>query len=279
MNDESIDLWNIFFNRLGEFEIKINRNRAIHVNSKSLREEGMVLVQSYFREVRPFIITQISDEDNLRELDQQMQRLLELTQQRSSKDFYKKALKLSKQHIKKISIQREIELSKRSIIKVEEKKSEFSGLEKSIYVTLGELVPTAALSYHQALLDLKDSRRLSFRGTANELREVLRETLDHLAPDKEVMEQPGFVLEKDQTKPTMKQKARFILRSRGLSLTASKVPEQSIGVIEELIASLARSIYDRSSISSHVSLGITEVIKIKNYINSVLAELLSIHTK
>jgi hypothetical protein len=127
------------------------------------------------------------------------------------------------------------------------------------------------------LIDLYSPQRISFRGTANELREALRETLDHFAPDKEVVKQQGFVLEKGLNKPTMKQKVRFILTARGLSRTASKVSEESVNVVEERFPSLVRAIYNRSSISAHINSAKSEVLQLKNYVNSVLAELLFIH--
>src|SRR6266853_172856 len=49
--------------------------------------------------------------------------------------------------------------------------------------TLDKVVPTTALSSRQAPQDLGDQQRVSYRGTAAELREVLRELLDHLASD------------------------------------------------------------------------------------------------
>ena len=47
-----------------------------------------------------------------------------------------------------------------------------------------------------------DQTRISYRGTAAELREVLRELLDHLAPDADVLKS-GIRLEAGQTTPTM----------------------------------------------------------------------------
>jgi hypothetical protein len=81
---------------------------------------------------------------------------------------------------------------------------------------LDALVPSAALSYEQAVLDLKDDSRVSFRGPALELREALREILDHLAPDSTAV--PGYVQEKDRDGPTMKQKVRFVMKKKGKRL-------------------------------------------------------------
>lgn len=279
MDSKQVDFWEAFQNKLPVFNRKINMNKAIHINSKSLRDEGKIIVQLYFRETRPFIVSQISNDNIINELDKQIQYLLELTQQRNKKNNYKRLLHSISQSISKISIAREVDISKKLNVKDNLGNLGFAVLEKSILNTLKDLIPSAAFSYNQALLDLQDLQRVSFRGTANELRETLREVLDHLAPDSDVKQQVGFVLDKDQSKPTMKQKVRFILRSRGLSVTATKVPELAIEVVEERIASLARSTYERSSISSHISSQKIEVLQMKDYINSVLSELLSIHAK
>lgn len=277
MEGKMVDVWDSFCDKIDEFRKSIGYNKAVHVNSKSLLEQGKTLVQSYFREARPNIVVQMKDEASLAELDQLMQDLLALTHHRTEKALYKNVLKLSRDSIQKISVRRELEISKSLAGQIDERNAGFSNLEKSILNNLEQLLPSAALSYKQALLDLNSTQRLSFKGTANELRETLREILDHLAPDKEVMKQPGFTLEKDQKKPTMKQKVRFILRARGLSETAAEVPEKSVGLIEGTFASLVRATYNRSSASAHSSSKKSEVLQLKNYIDSLLAELLLIY--
>ncbi len=113
------------------------------------------------------------------------------------------------------------------------------------------------------------------QGTAAELREVLRELLDHLAPDDEVLK--TVKLEKDQRGPTMKQKATFILKARGVGETARKAPVDAVGAVEDSGSSLARSVYTRGSVSTHVVTTRNEVLTIKAYADAVLAGLLQIH--
>ena len=152
-----------------------------------------------------------------------------------------------------------------------------SGVETQILTTLHKLVPSAGLSYEQALRDLRGAPRISYRGTAVELREALREVLDHLAPDADVMRSPGFKLEKDMTRPTMKQKAQFILKARGAVSGAISTPKDAIQRVEDASASLARSVYTRGSVSTHVATTREEVLTMKPYVDGVLAELLQLH--
>ena len=87
-------------------------------------------------------------------------------------------------------------------------------LERQIVEVLEREVPSAAVCYRQALLDMNDDTRISFRGAANEMREALSETLHALAPDNEVMACDWFKLVKGQSKPTQAQKAGYIIRTR-----------------------------------------------------------------
>src|SRR5205085_2867453 len=89
--------------------------------------------------------------------------------------------------------------------------------ETLILTTLERIgLQETARSYRQVLIDLSEARRLSYRGTATELREVVREVLDHLAPDDQVTSTAGYKQQPGTDGPTMTQKARFILKARGL---------------------------------------------------------------
>ena len=105
---------------------------------------------------------------------------------------------------------------------------------------------------------------------------MLRELLDHLAPDADVLKS-GVKLDKDQRRPTMKQKTVFILKSRGIGETGRKTAEHSVEAIENSVGLLARSVYDRGSLSTHVATTRQEVLTLKGYAEAVLADLLQIH--
>ena len=154
--------------------------------------------------------------------------------------------------------------------------SSLNANEERIIAALEERVPNGAACYRQALRDLADIERISFRGVANELRAAVWEVLQRLAPDAEVMAVEGFELEQGRTAPTQKQKARFILGSR-LSDTAREPPEATLCLIEEYVARLTRGVYSRSSASIHVEAERGEVQQIKMYVDPLLAELLQIY--
>jgi hypothetical protein len=145
--------------------------------------------------------------------------------------------------------------------------------DEQIIAKLNGLVPSAALSYRQAVLDLKDESRVSFRGPALELREALREILDHLAPDNEVMAGQGYVQEKYRAGPTMKQKVRFIMKKLG-KRSASDAPEETVTMFEESVATLTRAVYERSSKATHVAGEREAVMQLRRYVVTIFHEII-----
>jgi hypothetical protein len=141
---------------------------------------------------------------------------------------------------------------------------------------LREVCPSAAAAYCQALEDLGAEKRESWRGPATDLRESLRETLDVLAPDDDVMKEPGFKLEKDAHRPTMKQKVRYILKKRGTPSGALAAPESAVQGIEDILGGIARSVYNRSSISTHTATDKKEVVRVHAWVRLVLCDLLEV---
>jgi hypothetical protein len=151
-----------------------------------------------------------------------------------------------------------------------------SSEETLILKTLESLVPSAAASYRQGLSDLIGLERFSYRGTAAEFRESLRETLDQLAPDADVEAQEWYKPEEGQTKPTMKQKARYVLTSRERNKTQRDSAEKMLTLIEELSGEVMRAVYNRASLATHIHQSKREVQQIKRYVDTVLFDLLEI---
>jgi Predicted pPIWI-associating nuclease len=270
------DRWQSLLARLGDVDRAIGRVTAVNVNTGTARDATRSLIQDYFRRVRPDLATLGFADSDLEALDGYMQRLLQLANGRNARASYLRVLRDIRRELQRTELIRELRLGEQRHGPVAAVL--ITDVEGRIVSTLEQLVPTAALSYQQALRDLADSTaRLSFRGTANELREALRETLDHLAPDDDVMAATGFALEAGQTQPTQRQKVRHILRSRQLPSAARRVPEDTVALIEELTGAVARATSVRSSLSAHIASTEQEVRQLKMYVDSVLAELLQVH--
>lgn len=144
--------------------------------------------------------------------------------------------------------------------------------DRQIISRLEAVVPSAALSYDQAIRDLGDDDRVSFRGPALELREALREVLDHLAPDDEVTRVAGYKRETDRDGPTMKQKVRFIMKTRKSSNAA---PEEAVTAFNESIAGLTRAVYDLGTKATHVAGERRAVVQLRRYVVAILHDILA----
>jgi hypothetical protein len=265
---------NGFWDAVDHLNTAVSRSKAVNVNSIATRGEAADVAQLWFREVRPDCIQRSMTDDELGAVDASVQSLLRLSNARNPRKSYLRELKVLRQA--RPELQMRIHLldgkARRAPGQVVT-----TSLEAGVVATLGRMLPHAALSYQQVILDLRGPERLSYRGTATELREVVREVLDHLAPDESVLPTPGFRLEKDRKFPTMKQKARFILKARGVGDSSRTAPEQSVELLEEQIASLARSVYERGSASTHTATVKSRVLSFKAYADAVLGELLQLH--
>jgi hypothetical protein len=203
-------------------------------------------------------------------MDHLMQDLLRLSQARTRKGRYSEVLG---------AIEREwraIEIAAMPLAPKLIGLPQLSSRQEALSGTLEQICPAAALCYRQALRDLDDSSRSSWRGTATELREALREVLDTLAPDDAVTKSAGFRLEDGARSPTMKQKTRFILKSRRWSEAARKQVEEAADVVEEKVGGFVRSVYSGSSASVHSSRDKKEALSILRFVETSLSELLEV---
>lgn len=275
--DETQDvIWDTFIGDLQNYGRSISRSSAVNVNTTVLRQEAKLLGRNYFRTVRPPILLIGMDRNIVSRLDLAIQRLIHLSTKQNAKISYINAINDAIQIAEEISVIREMNLSDQAIEESSPTKEVMSDHERLIAKALEEIVPSASRSYIQGINDLADTNRISYRGAANEFREALREILDQLAPDNEVTAQPNFQFEDRQSTPTRKQKARYILKARGMNSTALKVPEGFIEAIEEKVAAVVSATYGRSNNASHVHTERLEVQRIKQYLDVILSELLAL---
>lgn len=266
----SADPWESLWHRIDSFAAALARSAATNVNALDLRQEARGIVQTYVREIRPSI--SLTDSAGA-ELESAMQRLITLSTGKNSKASYQKTLRALRQARKGIETGLEFLIQAESPA---ESKRPVQEAEAAIIRTLETMLPSASNSYRQVLADI-EGRRISYRGTAAELRETVREVLDHLAPDADVMASPGFKLEPNQRGPTMKQKVRFILRARRVTDSSRQTAEDAVQHVDESVASVGRSVYTRGSVDVHTARPREEVMNFKMYADAVLAEMLQIH--
>ncbi len=255
----------------------LRRNSAVKVNAQGLRQKTRDLVETWFRSVRPYLQGLALPEERFSAVDTAMQGLLKLAGAPNSKASYISQIDAVRKTARP-ELELDVEQHRGKLIRQASTQLQVTTTEALILSTLERIgLPDTARSYRQVLIDLSEARRLSYRGTATELREVVREVLDHLAPDDQVTSAPGYKQQPDTQGPTMTQKARFILKARRLGESERKAPEQAVALFDEQIASLARSTYVKGAVSTHSATTLQTARTFKGFADAVLAELLQVH--
>jgi hypothetical protein len=147
--------------------------------------------------------------------------------------------------------------------------------ENSIYDALRALSQPLADSYQQLKVDLEDEDRISWAGTAHEIREVLRRLLALLAPDEKVSSQPWYVQDRNTSGPTQKQRVRYILSLQGAGSKETELAEQVVS-LEDMIGDLVRSTYSRASDAAHRGKNRKEARRILRYFEAFAHDLLNL---
>jgi Predicted pPIWI-associating nuclease len=275
--DSLLEDRSVFWQSFEDFSLAIEKKKNSTKANREILGQARALSQTYFRVVKPEL-DKLGISQDLQQLDSKFQLLLALANSNSTVGKYRAIVVAISQLRPQIEVKVELAVSSR-LARTGFFGGTLSPMEQAIIETLDGLVPTAGSSYRQALSDLRDYKRVSFRGTASELRECIREVLDHLAPDDQVSSAPTFKPEDNQTKPTMKQKARFILKARKVADGARQVPENVIGLVDQSvdnIASLPRALYTQGSFSTHISQTRAQVMQLKLYTDAILAEMLQL---
>jgi len=260
-----------FQSSIDAFEREISQLRASTVTRVGLLKTAQGIVDNYFRETRLQVLAGGIMDGELSALDESLQRLLEATHSRTATPTFK--------HIVRDVKSACFELEKRLLAVAGARGVATLGdaVDRRIMDTLKTLVPSAALAYEQGLLDLSSSNRLSWRGPATDFREALRETLDHLAPDDEVTSETGYKSVPNTSGPTMKQKVRYVLRQRSKAKMIVESYEAAVESVDAIMGTFVRSVYTRSSVSTHTPTVRDEVVRVRDFVKLALCELLEIH--
>jgi hypothetical protein len=267
------DPWDATSANLDLFERMLRRVAAINVNEDRVRRVAREVSLSYFRSARAFLIAGGAKQETVGSIDREFQQLLRLASGHNAKTSYERALKSLRALRSNVDVELVMVLPAASGAVVVRNQT-----EDEILRTLSPLVPSAAASYQQAIHDLREPDRPSWRGTAVELRECLRQTLDHLAPDGPVIATKGYKQEAGRTGPTMRQKVEFILRSRGAKSGAISPAAETATVTESAVGALTRATYTLGSVAVHVGTTRRDVAQLKRYVETVLSDLLELQT-
>ena len=144
-----------------------------------------------------------------------------------------------------------------------------------IYTSLKNISEVLANSYAQIKIDIQDDSRLSWAGTAHEIRQLLSTLLETLAPDEEVIKQPWYKQEPQTKGPTQKQRTRYLLQTREAGSKVQEVADQ-VTNLDEWIGNIVRATYSRASDAAHRFKEQKEVLRILRYFEAFAQDLLDL---
>ena len=252
----------------------LNGHKSKLVHTVKERNHLRSFVGAWFGVYRPGFITLIPEETQFLNIDDLMQKVLRLASENSSRNVYKRICRSIKQDFSNNLL---IPLSRAYWSRAPE--SAPAGNDPDVARKLRALDSEIAESYEQVVEDLMQSNRKTYRGTAAELREVIRTVLDKLAPDDEVKGTDWYKEarrsgSKKEENPTMSEKTKYILRKRGSGSAVTEGAESYMASVEERLGHVVRATYRRASNSTHSGAERDEVTQQLRYANALLAELL-----
>lgn len=244
------------------------------VSAQTDRNNIRSVVSAWFAQYRPSFLSMIGDESLLTPIDSQMQALLKLTADSSARRTITTALKASRDHFSNSLL---FPLSRAYWSRVPQYSS--ASRDEEVAKRLSHLSTELADSYEQSILDLQDVNRLSYRGCASELREVVTGALHLLAPDERVKATEWFKEARrsgtrKEPNPTRAERTKYILRSRGGISAVTEAAESYMSSVEERLGDVVVATYKRGSAATHGASERNEVLQLLQYINALLRELL-----
>jgi len=246
--------------------------------SQSERTNIRSVVGAWFQQYQPSAVRVIGAE-NLQSMDERMQTLLTLATGDSSRRTISRFVSSTGRHFRENLL---VPLS-RAYWSIAPERSP-AGRDEEVATRLKELDSQLADSYEQAVIDIEDPERISYRGSAAELREVLTGVLHTLAPNQQV-EATEWYREarrsgtRTESTPTRAERAKFILRSRAQGSAVTESAESYMTTVEERLGAVINVTYKRGSAATHGGTEQDELVKLLPYINALLRELLPPRSK
>jgi hypothetical protein len=232
------------------------------------------VVGAWFSQYRPAAVRVVGEEPHILSMDEKLQGLLTLASEDNSRRAVIQSVTRAINHIRDNLL---VPLSRAYWSQAPERSP--AGRDDEVAIRLEQIDPELAESYEQAAIDVEDEDRLSYRGPAAELREVLTGVLHKLAPSPQV-EATEWYREsrrsgaRTEPTPTRAERTKFILRGRAKGSAVTEAAESYMASVEERLASVINATYKRGSAATHGGTERDELVKLLPYINALLKELL-----
>lgn len=254
------------------------RSRLGNPRSASLsfaeRRSVRSVVGAWFSVYKRSFAEIVGEENYILSMDEKMQDLMKLAAEECSRRTAVRAIASGIRHYREHLL---LPLSRAYWARAPQRSP--AGRDDDAAKRLRKLDGDLADSYEQAVIDIENEDRVSYRGPAAELREVLTGILHILAPNAEV-EATDWYREarrsgaRKEPTPTRSERTKYILRSRVKGSAVSETAESYMRSVEDRLADLINTTYRRGSAATHGGGERSELQTLLPYINALLRELL-----
>lgn len=249
---------------------RLRRCKTETVSLEEIRILSKSVANLWFHDIAPLAKLATEEEPALKSIDGLMNQLLTHTLKATKTKVY---LSTVNSALKTYEKQIYVELHKQVGAVLA---GGYSIADNIISEALARFSESLVAGYQQVQKDLADESRISWRGTANEIREVLRELLELMAPDEAVTRMNWFKQEPKTQGPTQAQRAKYALEQRAVQTHRASATQETINLVEESVSKLVRKTYQRANNASHTSQDKDEVKRILGYFDLLARDLLGL---
>jgi hypothetical protein len=253
---------------------KVRQRSSARNLSRAEQTSVRSLVGAWFSQYQPSFIQMVgADDAQLREMDEMMQQLLRDASSDSERPAVVRTVGLAYSHFADNLL---VRISRAYWSRAPERS--LAGFDGEVAGRLRRLDAKISDSYEQGVSDVETSR-LSYRGPAAEIREVLTYVLHRLAPNAAVMatnwyQEARRTGAREEPTPTRAERTKFILRSQIGDSASTEAAESYMSMVEERLGHVIGRTFARSNAATHAGAERDELIRLLPYINALLRELL-----
>ncbi len=263
-----------FLDVLERLESRLGGKRRRPELTAAERRNIEAVVGAWFSQYRAPFIEILRDDKLIASMDEAAETVLNLAMDGSSPRTILRAVKRASVHFKGSLL---VPLNRAHWSRAPQ--SSAAGRDEVVASRLRQLDRDLADSYEQAVVDTEDPGRLSYRGPAAELREVLTGVLHILAPNEKVEATDWFKEarrsgSRQESTPTRAERTRYILRSRLKGSVVTESAESYTSLVEVRLEAVVGATYRRGSAAAHAGTERSEVSLLLPYLNALLRELL-----
>ncbi|MEW5800276.1 MAG: hypothetical protein AB1728_14855 [Bacteroidota bacterium] len=251
-------------------QLRLRQTKGKTVSLEEVRTLSKSIANLWFHDIAPLAKLASNNEAALKSIDTLMEQLVSYTLRPTKKNIYLGTVRdtismYDKQIFVRLHKQVGTVLAGAASIG-----------DNQIVNALSKISESLLAGYQQVHKDLADENRISWRGPADEIREILRELLESLSPDESVIKAKWYKQEPNTEGPTQAQRARYALEQRVAQSHRVSATQETINLVEQSVSRLVRKTFQRANNAAHTPQDRDEVKRILGYFDLLAKDLLGL---